>query len=126
MKPHVDAIGMKAMTTFRKCTALFIFLKFGQTNSAIDRIGEGFGGESENRERVKNRGIEAAEVGSRGSGASSRGIFWFEIEDETVAAAESTTAASTENIPASVEVKANDENDDEEKDDDGAEHNLAA
>lgn len=125
MKPHIDAIDMKAMRTFGKCTALFIFLKFRQTDGAIDGIGVGFGRESENRERVKNRGVQAAVLGDGGT-VWGRGVFGFEIEDEAVATAESSTAASSENVPAGVEMKANDEHDDEEKDDDGTEHNLAA
>lgn len=85
----------------------------------------GFRRESENRERVDNRGIEASTLGDSGA-MWGRGVFGFEIKDETVATAESSTAASTENVPAGVKVKANDEKDDEEEDDDGAEHNLAA
>lgn len=83
--------------------------------------------ESENRERIKNRGIKAAVLRERPAIAVRSG--GFEVKNETVAVAvaagESTTAASTEDVPASVEMKANDENDDEEEDDDGAEHDFA-
>lgn len=126
VKPHINTIDMKAMAAFGKRTALFIFLKFRQTDGAIDGIGVGFGRESENREGDENRGVEAALLGGGGGGVKGGGGLGFEVEDEAVAAAESTTAASSENVPAGVEVKANDENDDEEEDDDGAEHDLAA
>lgn len=125
VKPHVDTIDMETMGAFGESTPLFVLLEFGQTDGAIDWIGMRFGGESEDRERVENGGVEAAALGEDGSGG---GIFRFEIEDKAIptAAGLEAAAAGSENVPAGVEVKADDENDDEQKDDDCAEHNFSA
>lgn len=119
VEPHVNAVGMEFMVALWQYPTRFTRFELRQADGALRRVFRvGLGVVGEDGERGDDGGVEAACGSGDGGGVVG-------VEDELGAAAE-VTAASTDEVPAGVEVEKEHQKDDEEEEDDGGEHDLAA
>lgn len=104
LEPHVDAVNMKTVVAFGQYPTRFSLLELGQAYWAFQGLGVGLEGVDEDRERQKQRRIEAPRRGHGRRGG-------IDVEDELgatmVAMAAELAAASAQKEPASIEVEAN-------------------
>lgn len=99
MEPHVNTFYMETVITFRQDPTRLIFFQLRQANSAFQ--GAGLRGESKNWEGIQDTRVKA----TRGGGG---GIA--RMKNYVVGAAAGLTAASTEEVPTSVDMKREHEN----------------
>lgn len=111
MEPHVNTFNVEAMLAIGQDPTRIVFFEFRQADRTLNRVRVGFRGVNEQRQRFQHLLIEAP--GRNISGSRSVWVGWVNIEYKlsgaTVARAASVVAAaSTEEVPAGVEVEADD------------------